>query len=47
MTGRIEQLNKITGEWEVVCSNIQGTYMGYIDFDGDRLFDIRHLENDL
>lgn len=47
MTGRIEKLNDVTGEWEVVCSEIKGTYMGYMDFDGERLFDIRATEQDL
>ena len=47
MTGKIEQLNKMTGEWEVVCKKVEGTYMGYIDFDGERYFDIRHMESDL
>ena len=41
MTGRIEQFNEATGKWDVVCSQIKGTYMGYMDFDGERLFDIR------
>ena len=36
----------MTGEWEVVCSKIEGTYMGYMDFDGERLFDIRQTELD-
>lgn len=47
MTGTIEQLNPITGEWKVVCKEIKGTYMGYIDFDNERLFDIRRFETDL
>lgn len=46
MTGRIEQFNEATGKWDVVCSQIKGTYMGYMDFDGERLFDIRQQELD-
>jgi len=29
---------------QVVCEQIEGTYMGYMDFDGQRYFDVRHLE---
>ena len=47
MSGKIEKLNQLTGDWEVVCNEIKGTYMGYIDFDGERLFDIRRFEDDL
>ena len=47
MTGSIEQLNPITGNWQVVCKQIKGTYMGHIDFDNERLFDIRRFEDDL
>ena len=34
--GRIEHKSK-----GVVCEKIYGTYMGYMDFDGERYFDIR------
>ena len=34
-TGRIEQ------HGETVCHNINGNYMGYADFDGERYLDIR------
>lgn len=29
----------------VVVSKISGTYMGYVDFDGQRYWDIRHMHN--
>lgn len=47
MTGHIEKFNEASGQWEVVCKEITGTYMGYMDFDGERFFDIRKLEDDL
>lgn len=47
MTGYIEKYDEETGKWNKVCKEITGTYMGYMDFDGDRLFDIRQLEDDL
>lgn len=35
-TGYIEQ------DGQTVCQNIEGTYMGYTDFEGERYFDVRH-----
>lgn len=35
--GHIEQHGK------KVCQSIDGTYMGYADFDGERYFDVRHM----
>lgn len=35
--GYIEQKGK------KVCKKIEGTYMGYADFDGERYFDVRHM----
>lgn len=35
-TGYIEHNN------QKVCQNIEGTYMGYTDFDSKRYFDVRH-----
>ena len=46
-TGRIEKLDREKGTWHTICENISGTYMGYMDFDSERLFDIRSLEEDL
>lgn len=34
-TGRIEQ------NGQVVCENINGNYMGYAEFDGERFLDVR------
>lgn len=35
--GHIEQ------NGQVVCKSVYGNYMGYADFDGERLFDLREL----
>ena len=38
MTGHITQ------NGQKVVENVKGTYMGHIDFDGERYFDLRHQE---
>ena len=30
---------------EIVCDKIFGNYMGYADCDGQRYFDVRHMDN--
>ena len=37
LTGHIEHNGK------KVCEKIEGTYMGYTDFEGQRYFDVRHM----
>jgi hypothetical protein len=39
LQGYIEQYG------EKVCEKIEGTYMGYVDFDGERYFDVREMDN--
>ena len=35
----------IKQDGETVCKKVFGTYMGYIDFDGQRFWDARHMDN--
>ena len=39
MTGHIEK------DGLFVCEQIFGNYMGFLDFDKDRFFDVREMDN--